>query len=68
MLKSIRRIALCVALLGLFCVATPATAQADDFNTYWQEMANPPTPNPNGDFNQYWHDVQIQQEAAARQQ
>jgi hypothetical protein len=74
MMKAMRRIVLCVALLTGLGIATPAAVRADDppnmqdYNTYWQVAEDPSPPNPNLDYNTYWAEVQAKQEWQSRQQ
>ncbi len=58
MMKIIRRIAVCAALLTVLAVGTrTATARADDqdYNTYWQQQTNQQDQQ---NYTQYWQDQQ----------
>jgi hypothetical protein len=67
MLKSIRRIVGCAAVLAVLAVITPAVGRADvdmsDSNTYWQVANSPTPPDSNLDYNTYWAEVQAQQQS-----
>jgi hypothetical protein len=65
MLKPIRRVAWCAALLAGLSALRPAVVRADDpldYNAYWQAAAST-TPSQTQDYNAYWAQVQAQQQA-----
>jgi hypothetical protein len=71
MLKSIRRIVCCAALVTGLGIITPAVVRADvdmsDYNTYWQVATDPTPPDPQLDYNPYWAEVQAKQQWQDRQ-
>ncbi len=73
MLKTVRRIALCLPLLAVLAVMAPAAARADDppnmqdYNTYWQVAQDPNPPDPGLDYNTYWQEVQAKEQSGPGQ-
>jgi hypothetical protein len=73
-LKAIRRIVLCAALLTGIGILMPSAARADDppnmqdYYTYWQVAEDPTPPSTNLDYNTYWAEVQAKQQWQDRQQ
>jgi hypothetical protein len=67
MLKSIRRIVCCAAVLTVLSLVVPAAARADDppdqsdYNAVWQYAESPAQPDPGNSYNTYYQEVQDKQ-------